>query len=347
MLLFMHNALTVAARRQLSSSGPALLSASAAVASSPSPSSRKSKLAELRKLTGFSFSLCKSALVQHEFDVSRAAQWLNSQAQAEGWARVQKLSNRVASQGLVCVAYQRGSAAMLELRCETDFVARTSVFVSLAQQLATSCLPAARQLEVPDTIRQLQLNELSSDDGVALPDLVAGAVGKLGEKIEMGRAIGARTTSEVHLSTYVHPSQDSVNLQTGRYGAMVLFRVRQPQEGFPAPKRPMPPNKLGRNLCQHVVGMAPLSLGDPLLLPETRLAEEEEEVEQAQTSAETNQEKAAEDQESDAEEEVEVKEVPSTLLDQDYLVEPDITVREYLARHNVDIIEFARMESGE
>jgi elongation factor Ts len=100
----------------------------------------KSALASLRKKTGYSFINCKKALAMFNDDVAQAEQWLHEQAQKEGWTKATKLESRVATQGLVGIVARRKVAAMVEVNCETDFVARNEVFQSLVRDVAKSCL---------------------------------------------------------------------------------------------------------------------------------------------------------------------------------------------------------------
>merc|ERR1719180_645333 len=103
----------------------------------PSPASA---LATLRKNTGYSLSICKKALAETENDVSAAEQWLKDQAQAQGWAKAQKLQGRNTSQGLPGVLVRDQTAAMVQLNCETDFVAKNQQFVSLLRSVAEGCI---------------------------------------------------------------------------------------------------------------------------------------------------------------------------------------------------------------
>ncbi len=74
-----------------------------------------SKLATLRKKTGFPIGKCKEALSQSLEDVDQAEKWLYERAQAEGWAKVDKLKERTASQGLIGLMMKGNKAAMLEV----------------------------------------------------------------------------------------------------------------------------------------------------------------------------------------------------------------------------------------
>ena len=78
-------------------------------------SAPKSNLARLRQRTGFPISKCKDALTRHSNELEAAEKWLYEQAQKEGWAKVEKLQGRAASQGLIGLFLRGRQAAMIEV----------------------------------------------------------------------------------------------------------------------------------------------------------------------------------------------------------------------------------------
>lgn len=89
-------------------------------------------ISELRARTGAGIGDCKNALVEANGDMDKAAEILRK----KGIAKAEKRAGRTAQQGLVVVHGGAGAAAMIELNCETDFVARTEDFTQLAKDLA-------------------------------------------------------------------------------------------------------------------------------------------------------------------------------------------------------------------
>ena len=81
-------------------------------------SAPKSNLAKLRQRTGFPISKCKDALTRHSNELEAAEKWLYEQAQKEGWAKVEKLQGRAASQGLIGLLLRGKQAAMVEVCCK-------------------------------------------------------------------------------------------------------------------------------------------------------------------------------------------------------------------------------------
>ena len=86
----------------------------------------------LRRATGAGMMDAKRALEESGGDMDRAKQWLREQ----GLAGAAKRSEREATQGAVALAVTSNAAAIVELRCETDFVAKAENFVNLTDDLA-------------------------------------------------------------------------------------------------------------------------------------------------------------------------------------------------------------------
>ena len=76
----------------------------------------KQLLTKLRKQTGFGFSKCHEALLQHNNNYDSAEDWLHKQAEKEGWAKATKLQGRSAAEGLIGVTVKGNFAAMVEVR---------------------------------------------------------------------------------------------------------------------------------------------------------------------------------------------------------------------------------------
>src|ERR1043166_6590113 len=98
-------------------------------------------ISELRARTGAGMMDCKAALEEAAGDMDRAVEILR----AKGMAKAEKRAGRTAAQGLVVIAsHQAGQdVAMLQLNCETDFVARTADFIGLANEVGAHAPRAA------------------------------------------------------------------------------------------------------------------------------------------------------------------------------------------------------------
>jgi elongation factor Ts len=112
-----------------------------AAAPNTSPASKKEALALLRKRTGYSYTNIRKAIDQFGPEkIDEAEKWLKELAVKEGWAKAAKLGSRVASQGLLAVESSNNAAAVIELNCETDFVARSDVFKHLLEEITQAAI---------------------------------------------------------------------------------------------------------------------------------------------------------------------------------------------------------------
>jgi len=220
----------------------------------------KSELGKLRKKTGYSLSVCKKALNDCDNDLARAELWLKEQAQAQGWAKATKLQGRNTSQGLMGVKIRGSMAAMVELNCETDFVARNEKFLSLIDQISNECV----NIDVAEgktVLEQEAVAALPGGEGKTLADLVALNIGHIGENLALGKVTLFKAGDGVKLSGLSHPSvesQEMDKLQTGRYSALLSYTVNKEDpiyEGQTAAS-------LTRGLCQHIIGLAPTAISD-------------------------------------------------------------------------------------
>jgi elongation factor Ts len=138
------------------------------------------EIAELRARTGAGMMDCKAALEEAGGDMDRAVEILRT----KGQAKAEKRAGRSASQGLVVIASgaEAADVTMLELNCETDFVARTDEFVALARDLAM----LARQ-EAPVGIHGGSVLDGLAFRGLTVAEVVKQVSGKTGEAMAVKR----------------------------------------------------------------------------------------------------------------------------------------------------------------
>jgi len=123
---------------------------------------------ELRQATGAGVMDCRDALNLHEGDFEKAAAYLREQ----GMAEAAKRSSREAREGLIGSYVHAGSkvAGLVELNCETDFVARTEEFQKLAHDLAMQVVAAKPVYLTPADVPAEVLEQERADARVALKD---------------------------------------------------------------------------------------------------------------------------------------------------------------------------------
>ncbi|XP_060898592.1 elongation factor Ts, mitochondrial isoform X1 [Labrus mixtus] len=266
----------------------------------------KALLMKLRKSTGYTFINCKKALEKFDNDVSQAETWLNEQAQKEGWSKANKLEGRKAKEGLIGLFIGDKTAVMVEVNCETDFVARNENFQQLVKDVAFATLAHHQNKTqskggyVKSILAGDEVCKLSVDEGASLADRVALTIGRLGENMSVKRAVTLSVPAEWNVGSYIHGGVSSqTKVAMGRYGALVVFKGGKEGEQ----------DILGHKLGQHIVGEAPVSLGNMDDLP--------------------------------------CGESETRLLPQTFLGDPSRTVAQFLLGQQARVLDFVRFQCGE
>lgn len=136
---------------------------------------------KLREDTGAGVMDAKKALEESKGDMKKAKEWIVK----KGMVRAEKkAAEREAGEGVVYayIHHDKKSGALLELGCETDFVARTDDFEALAKEIAMQVTSTA-----PKNVKALLADVYIRDGKKTIDELVKEASGKLGEKIEVKR----------------------------------------------------------------------------------------------------------------------------------------------------------------
>lgn len=142
---------------------------------------------KLREATGAGILDCKKALAESGNDIEKAVDFLRK----KGIASASKRLDREAKEGIVIIETQGAKTAMIELNCETDFVARTDDFRGLAVDLAKKTLETGNEITAQPAVKE-KVSEVS---------------GKTGEKMTFDRAVRYESSASSVLATYVHSNQ--------------------------------------------------------------------------------------------------------------------------------------------
>jgi elongation factor Ts len=211
-------------------------------------------IAELRARTSAGMMDCKAALEEANGDLDKAVEVLRR----KGIAKAEKRGGRVAAQGLVVIAsHQAGTdVAMIELDCETDFVARTEGFQQLAQNLA---IHASRQ--APTGVHPGAVLDPQPFGGKTVAEAIKEFAGTTGEATTLRRVAHFGQPAGT-VQSYLHH-----NSQVG-----VLVELEGPAgEGLTA---------LGRDIALHIASADPIAVSEADIAPgvlerERRIAEEQ------------------------------------------------------------------------
>lgn len=263
---------------------------------------------ELRERSGAGMMECKKALVETGGDIEAAIEHLRK----TGLAKADKKAGRVAAEGkIISASSDDGKTGVLvEVNCETDFVAKDDNFLSFAEKVATIALDSGTT-DV-ETLEAASM-EGSTTVGEARQSLIA----KIGENIQIRRIVKMEAKGEV--ASYLHG---------GRIGVML-----DSEGGEEA---------LGRDLAMHVAAINPAFVNADQVPAEVLEKEKEILVAQAQDSG-----KPPEIIEKMVGGRLRKYLAEITLLGQPFVKDGDVTVEKLLKQHGATVHSFVRLEVGE
>ena len=261
---------------------------------------------QLRERTGAGMMECKKALVESNGDLDAAAELMRKQ----GLAKADKKATRVAAEGVIVLERSADgrAAAMVEINCETDFVAREQDFRAFAAQVAAQAVA-----QRPRSLEALLSARLGSE---TVEERRRSLVAKIGENIGVRRF--ALLEAPQHLGAYLHGT---------RIGALVAL------EGGKAP--------LAHDLAMHIAASNPRYLSVREVPQEVIAKEREILTEQAQGEGKPPDivAKMVEGRLRKALGEI-------TLLGQPFVKDPDVTVEKLLKGAGAEVLSFERFEVG-
>ncbi|TKR88127.1 hypothetical protein L596_012416 [Steinernema carpocapsae] len=301
----------------------------------------KTALMKLRKQTGYSFVNCRKALIKFGPErLPEAIKYLKELADKEGWQKAAKLSTRQTTQGVVCVASKGDVAAIVEVACETDFVARGEEFKKAVEEITNATLQAALAQKTAQNVSAGQilsvpasLETTKTAEGRSIAEVAAMTVGKLRENITVGRADMLFAQPGVELRGHAHPKEGTATMEMGKFASVIGLLRTQEATSFPT-------ERLAHQLCQHIIGMRSESLGSPPedAVPKKSAAVSQEAKAPLEGDEELNAFYEGETTEIDADE--------TQLLRQAFMLNPSQTVNAYVKSHGAEIINFVRVELG-
>lgn len=263
---------------------------------------------ELREMTGAGMMDAKRALTETAGDMQAAMDWLRT----KGLASAAKKSGRTAAEGLVAVAVDGGRGVAVEVNSETDFVAKNADFQGMVASFASAALGVSSVEELGD--REI--------DGKTVSALLTDMIAKIGENMSLRRMAAVSGDS---VACYVH---NAAAENMGKIGVLVALKGTD--------------NGIGKQIAMHIAAANPASLSDADLDP--AVLEKERQILTGQARESGKPENIIENMIKGRMKKF-LSEV--TLLGQQFVVNPDVTVAQAASEAGVEIIGFVRMEVGE
>ena len=263
---------------------------------------------ELRERSGAGMMECKKALVEHNGDIEAAMEALRM----SGLAKADKKAGRVAAEGRVVAAQEGDNAVLVEVNCETDFVAKDASFIKFTDAAAQVALTSgAADVDA--------LKAAAYPDGGTVNDAAKSLVATIGEKIDVRRLM--RVHSDGTIGSYIHG---------GRIGVLVALKGGS--------------EELAKGIAMHVAAMNPAYI-KPDDVPADFIAKEKDIAMGQMTDKDKS--KPAEILEKIISGKLNKIVSEVTLVGQPYVLDTDMTVGEALKKNGADVLAVARLAVGE
>lgn len=287
-----------------------------------------SDVAKLREITGVGLMACKKALVATDGDIDKAIEYLREQ----GMSIVAKKAGRIAAEGAAwsAISADKHTGALVEVNCESDFVAKSDVFVELCEAVAK----AAVESEKCDVD---ELKKVKTANGT-VEELITAATAKTGEKISLRRAAVLKNAGAIE-EAYIHMG--------GKMGTLVEVSV----EGLTAA------NTAEIVAMAHDVAMHIAAFQPPYVrkedVPQEAVDHEREIIKQQLLNDEKNSKKPEQVLAKIAENKLGKFFEDNCLLYQAFAKDPSITVEQLVAATakktgtKLDIVRFVKFVMGE
>lgn len=267
-----------------------------------------SMVKELRDTTGAGMMDAKKALTETGGDMEAAVDWLRT----KGLAKAAKKSGRTAAEGLVAVSVTAGTAVAVEVNSETDFVGKNAEFQEMVAAFANVALG----------VNDVDGLKAASMDGKTVEEVLTSKIATIGENMAIRRM--AKVTGETVVS-YVH---NAVADGMGKIGVLVALNGTD--------------NGIGKQIAMHVAAANPASLSENDLDP--AVVEKEKNV-QMDIARESGKPEAVIEKMIVGRMTKWLSEV--TLLNQAFVVNPDLSVAAAAKEAGVEVVGFVRLEVGE
>lgn len=267
-----------------------------------------SLIKELRDLSGAGLMDCKKALEASNNDIDEAIDYLRK----KGISKAAKKADRVAAEGLSTVVIDGNNASIVEVNCETDFVAKNEKFVNLVNKIA--------ELIVKNDVKTMEeAMSLSTEEGT-LNDTIVNFTATIGEKISFRRFARLSKTDSQNFGSYIHMG--------GRIAVLTLL------EGAD--------EETAKDVSMHAAAMRP-----SYVKREDVPAEEVERETSVLKEQAMNEGKPAEIAEKMVNGRINKFYKEICLEEQDFVKDSDMTVGAFVKSKNGSIVNMVRFEVGE
>ena len=278
------------------------------------------KIKKLRQNTGAGFKDCSSALEEADGNLDKASEILR----VKGISKASKKMSREAKEGVVALSGDEKVTSLIEVNCETDFVAKNKDFVNFVKELSDINNKCKSDLEL--------LKKSKMKNNQTVEENIIAIIAKIGEKITLGRSKTLQNENNLNFN-YLHTV---VKDNLSKLAVIVSLNTNENNEKIKV---------FGKQLAMHVAALNPLAL-NPENIDEKIIKKEEELI---------NEELKASGKPEDIIKKISVGKLnkfkeDNSLLNQQWVMDPKKKVKDIIKDLNVSdlkIVDFFRLKIGE
>ena len=278
------------------------------------------KIKQLRQSTGAGFKDCSAALKESGGDLDKSVEILR----VKGISKASKKMSRVAKEGVIALSGDDKKTSILEVNCETDFVAKNEDFINFVKELSE------KNNQINSDINELNKSKMKNNKTVE--ENLVSMIAKIGEKITFGRS---KTLNHTNLLKY-HYLHTVVKDNLSKLAVVVIIKSSEKSENV---------DLFGKQLAMHIAASNPISISPDKIKKELLAKEQELITEELKNSGKKEDiaKKISSGKMNKFKEE-------NSLVTQDWVMEPKKKVKDIISDLNVSdlkIKEFYRIKIGD
>ena len=278
------------------------------------------KVKKLRNSSGAGFKDCNAALKEASGDLEKASEILR----VRGIAKASKKMSRDAKEGVIAISGDNKKTSLIEINCETDFVAKNNDFVDFVKEVSEINNDCSSDIE--------KLKQSKMANGINVEENLVSLIAKIGEKITIGKL---KTIHNSNSKNFVY-QHSVVKDNVSKLGVIVSLETSENDNKI---------NEFGKQLSMHIAASNPLALNSDELKNELIEKEQELIAEELKNSGKTE----------DIAKKISLGKInkfkeENSLMTQDWVMEPKKKVKDVISEINIPnlkIREFTRIKIGE
>ena len=278
------------------------------------------KIKTLRQSTGAGFKDCNSALEESNGNLEKAEEILS----VKGVAKASKKMSREAKEGVIVVSGNSDKTSLIEVNCETDFVAKNEDFINFVKELSEINNQCSSDLD--------KVNKSKMKTGKTVEDSLVSLIAKIGEKITIGKL---QTIENKNSQNFVY-QHSIIKDNVSKLGVVVSLETNEKNDLI---------KSFGKQLSMHIAASNPLALNSDDIKKDILQKEQELIAEELKNSGKPDEiaKKISLGKLNKFKEE-------NSLMTQDWVMEPKKKVKDILSEINIPnlkIKEFVRIKIGD